>query len=62
MLKKEISVAIIMPTFEIDKSEEALRHILKQDYPKMEIIVVNDNPNSKPSASMLKFMKANKIR
>jgi len=62
MLKKEISVAIIMPTFEIDKSEEALRHILKQDYPKMEIIVVNDNPNSKPSTSMLKFMKANKIK
>lgn len=51
-----------MPTFEIDKSEGALRHILKQNYPNMEIIVVNDNPNSKPSKTMAKFMKANKIR
>lgn len=62
MTKKEISATIIMPTFEIDKSEEALRHILKQDYHKMKIIVVNDNPNSKPSDSMLKFIKTNKIK
>lgn len=51
-----------MPTFEIDKSEEALRYIFKQDYPIKEIIVVNDNPKSKPSKSMLNFMKLNKIK
>jgi len=62
MIKKEIPVSIIMPAFDINKSEPALKHILKQDYTNLEIILINDNPKSKPSPSMLKFIKSNKIR
>lgn len=62
MAKKELSVSVIMPTFDINKSEEALRHIFKQDYPLKEIIVVNDNPNSKPKKSMIRFLKSKKIK
>ncbi len=59
---KEVPVSIIVPAFEIDKTEKALRHILKQNYTKKEIIVINDNPKFKISQSMLKFMKSKKIR
>ncbi len=62
MTKKEVSVSIVMPTFEIHKSEEALRDIFKQNYPLNEVIVINDNPHSKPSASILKFIKEKKIK
>lgn len=51
-----------MPTFDINKSEPALKNILKQDYHNFEIIVINDNPKSKPSLSMNRFIKSNKIR
>lgn len=61
-MEKEISVSIIIPAYEIEKAEDAIRHILEQDYKKMEIIVVNDNPKSKPGQSMLEFMKSKKIR
>ncbi|MEI6058825.1 MAG: glycosyltransferase, partial [archaeon] len=62
MVKKELSVSVIMPTFEINKSEDALRDIFKQNYPLNEVIVINDNPNSEIPRSMLKFMKDNKIK
>lgn len=62
MEEKEPLVSIIVPAFEIDKTEDALKHILKQTYSQKEIIVVNDNPKLKISNSMLKFIKDNKIK
>ncbi len=55
MREKEVSVSIIIPAFEIDKSEPILRDLLKQDYANKEIIIINDNPKSQPSKSTLKF-------
>ena len=62
MMKKETPVSIIMPTFEIDETEPALRHLLKQKYSNKEIIVVNDNPKLKVPSKLLEFIKTNKIR
>ena len=62
MTKKEIPVSIIIPTFEIDKTEPTLRHLLKQEYSNKEIIIINDNPKLKIPPSLLKIIKTHKIR
>ncbi len=62
MKKKEIPVSLVMLTFEIDKTEPAIRNALEQDYPNKEIIVVNDNPKLKIPDSILKLEKQRKIK
>jgi len=61
-MDKEIPVSIIMPTFEIDETEPALRHLLKQKYSNKEIIVINDNPRLKIPPTLLELIKTNEIR
>ena len=62
MTKKEVPISVILPTFEIDKCGPALKHLFKQDYSNFEIVIINDNPKSKPSEELLKFIKEKKIR
>ena len=62
MRKKEVPLSIIIPSFDVNKSEPALRHILKQDYPDFEIIIINDNPKLELFPEIIKFIQDNKIR
>lgn len=62
MKKKEIPVSIVMLTFEINKTEAAIRNALEQDYPNKEIIVINDNPKLKIPEPILKLVKQKKIK
>ena len=62
MAKKERPVSIIMPSYGLDGNEEVLAHFMKQKYKNYEIVIINDNPESKPSESLLRFIKGKNIR